>query len=82
MGFTPLPITAWSAVNALGTTTRDVLAALDAGRSGLAPPPFELPFTAKEKGPGKVESKVTFFICTEQMCARQVRTETVNLTVE
>ncbi|WP_053238080.1 beta-ketoacyl-ACP synthase [Sandaracinus amylolyticus] len=44
MGFTPLPITAWSAVNALGTTTRDVLASLDAGRTGLAPPPFELPF--------------------------------------
>ena len=45
MGFTPLPITAWSAVNALGTTTRDVLAALDAGRTGLAPPRFELPFS-------------------------------------
>jgi 3-oxoacyl-[acyl-carrier-protein] synthase-1 len=40
----PLPITAWSAVNALGQTTREVLAALDEGRSGLGPPPFELPF--------------------------------------
>jgi 3-oxoacyl-[acyl-carrier-protein] synthase I len=44
MGSTPLPITAWSAVNALGATTREVLAALDEGRSGLRPPPFELPF--------------------------------------
>ena len=40
-----LPITSWSAVNALGQTTREVLGALDAGRSGLRPPSFELPFT-------------------------------------
>ncbi len=44
MGFPPLPISAWSAVNALGATTQDVLSALDEGRSGLRPPPFELPF--------------------------------------
>lgn len=36
----PLPITAWSAVNALGRTTAEVLAALDAGRSGLGPSPL------------------------------------------
>lgn len=41
---TPLPMTGWSAVNALGQTTREVLDALDAGRSGLRPPSFELPF--------------------------------------
>lgn len=40
-----LPITSWSAVNALGQTTREVLGALDAGRSGLRAPSFELPFT-------------------------------------
>lgn len=40
----PLPITGWSAVNALGRTTAEVLAALDAGRSGLGPCPFPLPF--------------------------------------
>lgn len=39
-----LPITAWSAVNALGQSTREVLASLDAGRSGLRAPPFDLPF--------------------------------------
>ncbi len=39
----PLPITAWSAVNGLGRSTSDVLAALSGGRSGLGPPPFELP---------------------------------------
>lgn len=37
---TPLPITAWSAVNALGRSTSEVLAALDAGRSGLGPSPL------------------------------------------
>ncbi len=36
----PVPITAWSAVNALGRTTAEVLAALDAGRSGLGPSPL------------------------------------------
>lgn len=38
--FTPVPITAWSAVNALGRSTAEVLAALDAGRSGLGPSPL------------------------------------------
>jgi 3-oxoacyl-[acyl-carrier-protein] synthase-1 len=44
MRFPALPMTAWSAVNALGHTTREVLTALDEGRSGLRPPPFPLPF--------------------------------------
>jgi len=35
--FAPIPITACSAVNALGDSTDAVLAALDAGRSGLLP---------------------------------------------
>lgn len=39
----PLAVTAWSAVNALGRNTEDVLAELDAERSGLRPPPFEVP---------------------------------------
>lgn len=38
----PLPLTAWSAVNALGRDTREVLEALDAGRSGLGPSPLEV----------------------------------------
>ena len=38
--FRPVPITAWSAVNALGRSTAEVLAALDAGRSGLGPSPL------------------------------------------
>jgi 3-oxoacyl-[acyl-carrier-protein] synthase-1 len=38
------PVTAYAALNALGTTTRDVIAALREGRSGLGPCPLELPF--------------------------------------
>jgi 3-oxoacyl-[acyl-carrier-protein] synthase-1 len=43
MSALPLPITAWSAVNGLGRSTKEVLASLDEGRSGLRPPPFDLP---------------------------------------
>jgi len=38
------PVTAYAAVNALGTTTRAVIASLRDGRSGLGPCPVELPF--------------------------------------
>ncbi len=44
MGFPPVPISAWSAINALGTSTQEVLSKLDDGKSGLGPPPFHLPF--------------------------------------
>ena len=37
------PITAFGAVNALGRTTREVMAKLDAGESGLGAPPFDVP---------------------------------------
>ncbi|MGE0790252.1 MAG: beta-ketoacyl-ACP synthase [Sandaracinaceae bacterium] len=39
----PLPITAWSVVNALGRSTREVFASLDASKSGLGPSPIPLP---------------------------------------
>src|SRR5689334_518267 len=39
----PVFITGCSAVNAMGRTTAEVLDALDAGRSGLAPPRVSLP---------------------------------------
>ena len=38
----PLPITAWSCVNALGRSTAEVLGRLDAGASGLGPSPLPL----------------------------------------
>ncbi len=37
-----MPVTAWSAVNALGRSTTEVLARLDAGESGLGPSPLPL----------------------------------------
>lgn len=37
-------MTAWAAVNGLGTTTAEVLAAMHAGRSGLSAPPAGTPF--------------------------------------
>jgi 3-oxoacyl-[acyl-carrier-protein] synthase I len=42
----PVPVTAYAAVNALGTATRDVVSALRAGRAGLRPCPLALPFEA------------------------------------
>lgn len=42
---TPLPITAHAAVNGLGRSTVEVLSNLDAGKSGLRPPPFDVPLT-------------------------------------
>ena len=44
MSVAPRPITAQSAVNGLGSSTAEVLAALDEGKSGLGAPPFPLPF--------------------------------------
>jgi 3-oxoacyl-[acyl-carrier-protein] synthase-1 len=40
------PVTAYSAINALGATTREVIAALGAGQSGLRPCAMDLPFEA------------------------------------
>jgi 3-oxoacyl-[acyl-carrier-protein] synthase-1 len=40
------PVTAYAAINALGTTTRDVVARLHDGQSGLGACPLELPFEA------------------------------------
>jgi 3-oxoacyl-[acyl-carrier-protein] synthase I len=38
------PVTAYAAMNALGTTTKGVIAGLRSGQSGLGPCPLELPF--------------------------------------
>lgn len=41
---TPFPITAFSALNALGTESQGIMDALRAGMTALGPSPFELPF--------------------------------------
>jgi 3-oxoacyl-[acyl-carrier-protein] synthase-1 len=42
----PYPVTAYAAANALGGSTKEVIAALRAGRTGLRPCPLDLPFAA------------------------------------
>jgi len=37
-------------------------------------PRFEVPFTAEAAGTGKLDAKVTFFVCTEKICSRQQKT--------
>jgi hypothetical protein len=49
---------------------------------GVADPRFEIPFLATSAGPGAVEAKLTFFICTEKICARQQKTLAVPVLVE
>ena len=45
-------------------------------------PRFEVPLSVTGKGPGTVEAKVTFFICTDDACLRQQKTLSVPVTVE
>ncbi len=46
-----------------------------------ADPRFEVPFTPSAHGPSTVEAKMTFFICTEKQCARQVKNLTLPVEV-
>ena len=45
-------------------------------------PRFEVPITGAEAGEGAVDAKVTFFICTDTLCARQQRSVSVPVKVE
>jgi len=45
-------------------------------------PRFEVPLAAQGKGAGTVEAKMTFFVCTEQLCLRQQKALSVPVTVE
>jgi hypothetical protein len=44
-------------------------------------PRFEVPFTAAAAGKGSVDAKLTFFVCTEKICARQQKTVSVPVEV-
>ena len=48
--------------------------------SGPADARFEVPFSVSGRGQGAVEAKLTFFVCTDTLCARQQKT--VNLPVK
>ena len=45
-------------------------------------PRFEVPFTGESAGAGSVEVKATFFICTENLCARQQKVLSVPVAVD
>lgn len=45
-------------------------------------PRFEVPFTAAAAGKGSVDAKLTFFICTEKLCARQQKTFSIPVEVQ
>lgn len=45
-------------------------------------PRFEVPFTAAVAGKGSVDAKLTFFICTEKICARQQKTVSIPVEVQ
>lgn len=44
-------------------------------------PRFEVPFKATGAGKGTVDAKLTFFICTESLCARQQKTFSIPVEV-
>ena len=46
-----------------------------------ANPRFEVPFSAPAAGKGSVDAKVTFFICTDKICARQQKQVSVPVEV-
>jgi hypothetical protein len=65
-----------------GTNVRPAKTSLQ--RSDLvkaSPPRFEVPVAAEGVGKGTVDAKVTFFICTETLCARQQKTVQVAMDV-
>ncbi|CAM4283301.1 protein-disulfide reductase DsbD family protein [Corallococcus soli] len=45
-------------------------------------PRFEVPFTAATAGKGTLDATLTFFICTEKICARQKKTFSLPVEVQ
>src|SRR5262249_44644372 len=50
--------------------------------AGVTDPRFEVAFTAASAGKAEVDAKLTFFICTEKICARQQKTLSVPIEVD
>lgn len=59
---------------------KDSVAKKAAGQA-FVDPRFEVPFKATAAGKGALEAKLTFFICSEQLCARQQKTFSVPVEV-
>jgi hypothetical protein len=51
-------------------------------KDGVIDPRFEVPFTAASVGKAAVDAKLTFFICTEKICARQQKALSVPVEVD
>ena len=49
---------------------------------GVEDPRFEVPFLAASAGAAALDAKVTFFICTPKICARQQKTLSVPVQVD
>jgi Disulphide bond corrector protein DsbC len=67
-------------IEKLKLTLSDSVAKKAQGQT-YANPRFEVPMTAEAAGKGGVDGKLTFFICTEQICARQQKTISVPVEV-
>lgn len=66
----PLKIELSSAQSKL---SKDKLTLADSLNPKKEDPRFEVPFTPTAHGQSSVEAKLTFFICTEKQCSRQVK---------
>ena len=62
-------------------TLADSLNPKKQGEANYPDPRFEVPFTPTAHGPATVEAKMTFFICTEKLCSRQVKNLTLPVEV-
>ncbi len=60
-------------------TLADSVAKKEAGVK-YVDPRFEVPFTVASAGKASIDAKLTFFICTDKVCARQQKT--LNVPVE
>jgi hypothetical protein len=68
------------------TPTKEKLALADsvakkAAGQAFVDPRFEVPFKASAAGKGTLDAKLTFFICSEQLCARQQKTFSIPVEV-
>ena len=57
-------------------TLADNVAKKEAGAK-YVDPRFEVPFTVAAAGKASIDAKLTFFVCTDKVCARQQKTMTV-----
>ena len=68
------------------TPTKEKLALADsvakkAAGQAFVDPRFEVPFKASAAGKGTLDAKLTFFICSEKLCARQQKTFSIPVEV-